>query len=287
MNIVVFGKNGQLAQSLRNQANLDANYVSSAEVDFMKPSRVSEFLNDISPELIINCSAYTNVVAAENDEESAHKINVESVGKISEFCNLNNAHFIHISTELVFDGEKKQPYTEDDPTNPLNVYGKTKMLGEQMVVNKCSKYAILRTSWLYSHYGENFLMKIFNAVLKGDQIYGVNDRFGNPTSAFELARIISKLVEKISKGENIEGVFHCSGSEVSSRYNFVKMICEVMKEKGLISSYKIEESVSNLISDGVTRPENATFDCNKIKTLFDLRDKTLKNCIEEVIDYLV
>ena len=95
MNIVVFGKNGQLAQSLRNQANLDANYVSSAEVDFMKPSRVSEFLNDISPELIINCSAYTNVVAAENDEESAHKINVESVGKISEFCNLNNAHFIH------------------------------------------------------------------------------------------------------------------------------------------------------------------------------------------------
>ena len=105
MNIVVFGKNGQLAQSLRNQANLDANYVSSAEVDFMKPSRVSEFLNDISPELIINCSAYTNVVAAENDEESAHKINVESVGKISEFCNLNNTHFIHISTELVFDGE--------------------------------------------------------------------------------------------------------------------------------------------------------------------------------------
>ena len=96
MNIVVFGKNGQLAQSLRNQANLDANYVSSAEVDFMKPSRVSEFLNDISPELIINCSAYTNVVAAENDEESAHKINVESVGKISEFCNLNNTFHSYI-----------------------------------------------------------------------------------------------------------------------------------------------------------------------------------------------
>ena len=286
VNIVVFGKNGQLAKSLRNQANLDANYIPSSKVNFLRPDDVTDFLNSTNPDLIINTSAYTNVVAAENDKKSAYKINVESVERISNFANQKKIHLIHISTELVFDGKKKLPYLESDVTNPLNIYGKTKMLGENKVMENCINFAILRTSWLYSHYGENFLMKIFNAASSGKKIFGVTDRFANPTSAFELARIISMVVEKIREGGNIKGIFHYSGSEPTSRYSFIKLICEVMKDRNIISEYEIAESVSNSISDGVKRPEIATFSNEKIKTLFALKDKSLKHCIEEVIDYM-
>jgi len=286
MNIIVFGKNGQLAKSLRNQTDLNAQFVSSSDVNFLKPREVTNFLEGSDPDLVINCSAYTNVVAAESDENSAHKINVESVERIAKFCAFKDIHLIHISTELVFDGKKKQPYVESDDTNPLNVYGKTKELGEKKVLAHCKKYAILRTSWLYSHYGENFLMKIYKAVLNKDPIFGVSDRHANPTSAFDLARAINQITNQIKNGKDIKGIYHYAGSESTSRFRFIQIICEAMKEKSIINEFSIQESFTNTSSDGVMRPETATFDCSKIKSLVDLDQKTLKNCINEVIDYI-
>lgn len=286
MKILVLGKNGQLAKSLKYQANLKAKYISSKELDFEKPQEVGKFLEQYCADVIINCAAYTNVPQAESNEKSAFNINCYSVKELAKYCAIRNIHLIHISTELVFDGRLERSYLETDKTNPLNVYGKSKAFGEQAIVEICKNYSIIRTSWLYSNYGENFLKKIYTNILNQKKIFGVTDRIGNPTSAFELARVINKYVLLLGK-INLNGIFHYAGNAAVSRYDLIATIAQVMKEKSIVSDVKLEKINSSEFSDGVERPPQALLNCEKIIKLLNIRQNKLKVSVEEVIEAML
>lgn len=286
MRILVLGKNGQLAKSLKYQTNLKAKYISSKEIDFDKPQEVSKCLEQYHPDVIINCAAYTNVPKAETNEKSAFNINFHSVRELAKYCAIRNIHLVHISTELVFDGRLERSYLESDKTNPLNVYGRSKAFGEQAIMKICKNYSIIRTSWLYSNYGENFLKKIYRNILNQKKIFGVTDRIGNPTSAFDLARVINKHILLLGK-MNINGIFHYAGETAVSRYDLIATIAQVMKEKSIVSNVKLEKINSLEFSDGVIRPPQALLNCNKIVKLLNIRQNQLKVSIEEVIEAIV
>lgn len=239
MKILITGAKGQLGSELqKNIRNMTSeigsisNQYSDATViavdvdklDITNKGSVMDFVLDQNPDIIINCAAYTNVDACEENIDTAYKIN--SLGALnlaqasSEVC----AEFIHVSTDYVFNGTKSdgKPYREWDRTDPQSIYGKSKLLGEELVLQNCSSAHIVRTSWLYGYEGNNFVKTILNLARNNDQIKVVNDQVGNPTNANDVAHHILKL-----PFSNNYGVSHCTNQGICSWYDFAKMFVEL------------------------------------------------------------
>ena len=236
INIMITGSNGQLGQELINsfktgkceigeipQSLRVANIfpVDIYEVDICNQNQVISFCrkNDIT--IIINCAAYTNVDKCEKDQDSAFKVNSIGPRNLAIVSEKLGIKLIHISTDYVFDGKNSQHYREWDICNPKNIYGSTKYMGEQYVQSFCSKYLIIRTSWLYGYVGNNFVKSIINKAKLGEPFKVVNDQFGCPTNANDLVYHILKLVDA-----NECGLFHCSGNGQCSWYDFALKIME-------------------------------------------------------------
>ena len=222
MNILVTGSAGQLGHSLRDIAADSANhyiFTDVAELDITDKSAIICMMEAEKVNMVINCAAYTNVDKAEDDFDTANLINNTAVRNLAEACKQFGATFIHVSTDYVFDGSSNIPYTEDMPFAPLGVYGVTKLHGEQAVLESGCDYIIIRTSWLYSEYGKNFVKTMVNAGKKFGKLEVVNDQLGNPTNAEDLAHHILKLAVS-----HDYGVYHCTGEGVCSWYDFAKEI---------------------------------------------------------------
>ena len=196
--ILVIGKHSQTARSLISN-NFEANYLSSNEINFLEINKIKKSLKFFSPKIIINLASFNQVELAENDPKT-FIINTDAVKKIAEYSYDNNCLLIHISSDYVFDGQKKY-YQEDDACNPLNNYGLSKLLGEEAIIRVSPKFIILRTSWLYSHYDteNNFLNKVLDLAKNKNLIHGVNDTFGSPTSVITLAGVIKHIIAEYSK----------------------------------------------------------------------------------------
>jgi dTDP-4-dehydrorhamnose reductase len=193
----------------------------SDELDIVDLQRLKEYMKELKPDIVINSAAYTNVDECEKNKDLAFKVNSLGPRNLAIACEEVGAKFIHISTDYVFEGNGKLPYTEYDITNPISVYGKTKLLGENFVRDFCSKYFIIRTAWLYGYNGKNFVKTILKAAKEKGHLDVVDDQRGNPTNAEDLAHHILKL------GLTEEyGVYHCTGSGECSWYDFAKTIVE-------------------------------------------------------------
>ena len=225
--ILVTGADGQLGKSIQE---LSASY-SKLKFVFKNPKQLditdSESVNFIFKKedfsFCINCAAYTNVEQAEKTPEIAYKINAEAVKNLALACKKNNIFLIHISTDYVFDGEKETPYTIHDKPNPINEYGKSKLLGEQYIQNSTNQYLIVRTSWLYSKYGNNFYKTILKKS-KTEKIIRVTDQQkGCPTDAKNLAEFV---IEKIQLGKKENGIEHFTDGEAMTWYDFAKKILD-------------------------------------------------------------
>ena len=199
----------------------------SKELDIIDKSYVLESISKIKPDIIINCAAYTNVDKAEEDYEKAFKVNALGPRNLAITAESIGAKLIHISTDYVFGGKgitvsgEKMPYREYDTPNPINVYGKTKLLGENYVRDFCSKYFIIRTSWLYGENGSNFVKTILKSAREKEKLQVVNDQIGNPTNAEDLAKHILKLAFT-----DEYGIYHCTGNGIASWYDFACKIIE-------------------------------------------------------------
>lgn len=232
MKILITGAQGMLGQDLcpiLEDESYEVVETNSKMLDVCNFKKVKEVLTIEKPDVVIHCAAYTNVDKAEDEPDKAFKINAEGTENVAKICGENNILMVYISTDYVFDGKKQKPYTPDDVPNPLNVYGKTKLEGEKAVQKYCKKYYIVRTSWLYGHYGKNFVETMIALAQKsesGNELKVVDDQIGCPTWTVELSNAIADLLDE----EPECGIYHICASGETSWYNFAK---EIFHQQGL------------------------------------------------------
>lgn len=225
--VLVTGANGQLGQTIKelykkNEIGLDFVFVSKTELDITNKAELNTFFSNNRIDYCINCAAYTNVEQAEKTPEIAHKINANGVQNLAQICKKNNVVLIHISTDYVFDGEKKTAYVVGDKTNPINEYGKSKLLGEKHIQNTLTKFFIIRTSWLYSKkYGNNFYKTILKKAKTEKQLSITTEQKGCPTDTINLSKFIITLIHE---NRLDYGVFHFCDEKEMTWYDFAEQI---------------------------------------------------------------
>ena len=225
--VLLTGANGQLGKTIeelysKNELGLDFTFVTKKELDITKKKEINSFLTNNNFHYCINCAAYTNVEQAEKTPEIAFKVNAEGVKWLAKACKQTNTILIYISTDYVFDGEKKEPYTPSDVPNPINEYGKSKLLGEQYIQEIMDNYFIVRTSWLYSKkYGKNFYRTILEKAKKEDELFVTDEQLGCPTDTVNLSKYILGLIKE--KKTNF-GIYHFSDEKVMTWYDFAEQI---------------------------------------------------------------
>lgn len=230
MKMLVTGANGQLGREICKLLGENAIATDLDALDITKPIEFSGACDGI-----INCAAYTNVDGAETDEENAYRLNVLGAQNLAEFAKKRNIPLVHVSTDYVFDGTANTPYTESDAVCPTSVYGKTKEAGEQ-AVRQYEKHFIVRTAWLYSAHGKNFVKTIMKAAREKGELKVVADQIGCPTNAKDLAKQILKLVQTREYG-----TYHCTGSGMCSWYDFAKAITEFAEIPCIVNPCKTGE----------------------------------------------
>jgi len=230
--ILVTGKNGQLGRSLKKVVidfpQYNFYFVGRDDIDFNNPAAFYNYFQDKEFDVVINCAAYTAVDKAESEPEIANQVNNIAVKQLAEICAIKNILLIHISTDYVFNGENNKPYKETDLTDPQNVYGLTKLKGEQSIEEIASKAIIIRVSWLYSEFGNNFVKTMLRLGKEKEELNVICDQIGTPTYASDLAEaILSILVSNlVHPPEKKVSVYHFSNEGVCSWYDFAKAIFE-------------------------------------------------------------
>ena len=267
MNVLVTGSNGQLASCIKDLAKqydgLNFIYTDYKELDICDLSQVNTFFESNKKiDYCINCAAYTAVDKAESDVEKAFEINANGAKNLAIACREFDAILIQISTDFVFDGEKKEPYTETDVAKPISVYGASKLQGEIEIKQTLETYFILRTSWLYSEHGTNFMKTMLRLAETRDEISVVSDQIGTPTYAGDLADVILKIIS--SKNTNF-GLYHYSNEGVASWYGFAKAIFEASNLKIKLNAIKTEAYPTP-----AKRPFFSVMDKEKIKSVLEI-----------------
>lgn len=227
--VVVTGKNGQLGWELQQLASsLDQQFhfifTDRDLLDLSKPESIAPFFEQFYPNYFINCAAYTAVDKAESEKQLALTINGTSVGVLAECCEKHHCKLITISTDYVFDGNGAAPYKTDTPTDPVNYYGHTKAIGEALAQKHNPSSIIVRTSWVYSEHGNNFVKTMLRLMRERPELKVVNDQVGSPTYAADLAKALLKIVELDIEGKSYAGIYHYSNTGVISWYDFAVAI---------------------------------------------------------------
>lgn len=288
MKIFITGSNGQLGCSIREIApeytDLTLIYTDIAELDITDSKAVLQMVTEIQPDVIVNCAAYTAVDKAEKEEKLAEAINHHAVSNLAIAARKNGSRFIHISTDYLFDGSKATPYHEKDIVRPRSVYGITKLEGETALLRAEIKSIIIRTSWLYSAYGNNFLKTMLRFGREKEQLGVVFDQIGTPTYAGDLARVIMDIIRqtKSDPSKFVPGIYHFSNEGVASWYDFAKAIFE-MTPAIKCSVNPIDTAAYPLPA---ARPAYSVLNKSKIKTTFGIsipywRD-SLKICLNKL-----
>lgn len=282
MNVLVTGANGQLGNEMRLMTqNSSYHYIFTdvEELDITDFNAILQTVKEKEIQIIVNCAAYTNVDKAENDFDIANALNNIAVGRLANVAKAQNATLIHISTDYVFNGNNHIPYTEDDITDPIGVYGKTKLAGEETIKKVGCNYIILRTAWLYSKWGNNFVKTMQKLTLEKDSLSVIFDQIGSPTYAKDLAHAISLIIERNML--NQQGIYHYSNEGVCSWFDFAKEICELSGHNCNITPIHSQEYPSK-----VTRPHYSVLDKTKFKETFGIPvpywKDSLKKCINEL-----
>jgi dTDP-4-dehydrorhamnose reductase len=287
MKIVLLGKNGQLGWEFQRTLPILGEVISldRAELDLCDLGAVQNILNELRPDLIVNASAYTDVDLAEKENDRNMKINAVAPGLMAEMASKLRAVLIHYSTDYVFDGRKNALYTERDRTHPLNMYGKSKLAGEENIKQAGDAYLILRTSWVYSLRGNTFVNKVLRWSRQNKTLKIVSDQVSSPTWARSLAEITNVVLaqNKTDLYENIRerhGIYHVAGSGYTSRYEWAKQILANDPEPSEQTLQTLEPALSEDFPTPAVRPLFSALDCTRFEKTFGLQlpawEQTLK-----------
>lgn len=273
MKILVLGRKGQLGCCLFDQLSnteFEVSYVSRDDFDVSDLVSLKKNITIFKPNLVINASAYTNVEKAENDVQQAYLINHVAVSELADICKDLKSWLIHISTDYVFDGCGNIPYLEKNETNPKSIYGKSKLDGEKSIQASGCKYTIIRTSWVFSEYGSNFLKTMLQLGAKHKELSIVSDQIGCPTYAQDIAKCIARMLPSLDYKKSSSGIFNFCGHKSCSWYEFATIIFKEANRRGYKTPSIIKKVTSDKFKTIAPRPYYSVLDCSRIKKEFDI-----------------
>ena len=279
--IIVIGKGGQLASELEFLKSKDQNwcFLSINQLDICDKDAVSRFFKNNPCDVVVNCAAYTAVDKAEEEIKACYNVNLIGVENLLESIKFNNSKLIHISSDYVFDGNKPTPYNEKDPGSPVGVYGKSKLAGEKVICNSKVKSIIIRTSWLYSNYGHNFVKTMLKIGTERENIGVIDDQFGSPTFAHDLSKTIIKIAEDKKYTWSIGDVFHYSNEGSCSWHEFASEIFKFSK-----MDVKVKALTNDEFPTKSKRPKYSLLDKSKIKDIFGIDVPHWKNSLKKMLE---
>ena len=280
--ILITGANGQLGNALRlelaGDPNIDAVYTDVEDLDITNAEAVENFLRDNAIEMMVNCAAYTAVDRAESDELRAAAINTEAVGIIGQAAGRLGISVIHISTDYVFSGESYRPYEEKDEPFPQSIYGRTKLEGEGLLTSFCKDAVIIRTAWLYSEFGNNFVKTMLRLAGEKEELGVVSDQIGTPTYAGDLAAAIHAVIRS---DEWKPGIYHFTDEGVASWYDFAKSIFEIAGK-----DIRVKPLLTSEYPTAARRPMYSVLSKNKIKRTYNIEIPYWRESLEKCIGRL-
>lgn len=293
MVILVTGANGQLGQALQSISGkypeVDFVFCTSSDLDITNKANCLAVFSKVKPQFCINTAAYTAVDKAESEPEKVHAINVIGAKNLAAVCKENNTILLHVSTDFVFDGTNTKPYTEEDQPNPTGVYGQTKLDGEKAIQATFENYYIIRTSWVYSQFANNFMKTMLRLASERERLSVVNDQIGTPTNAVDLAEVLIKIIQTNCHSELVEGqqpttdnygIYNFSNEGQCSWYDFAKKIFEINR---IVIDLKPIPTSS--YPTPAKRPSYSVLDKSKIKNIFGIEikswEESLINCLNK------
>ncbi|MCP1995196.1 dTDP-4-dehydrorhamnose reductase [Flavobacterium sp. HSC-61S13] len=266
MVILVTGSAGQLGQAIQSisvkQTEIDFVFCDSATLDITDKANCERIFKQYQPDYCINTAAYTAVDQAEKEAEKAYLVNVIGVKNLAEVCLETQTVLVHLSTDFIFDGISDRPYREDDKPNPRSIYGQTKLEGEQVIIRLLKDFYIIRTSWVYSEFGHNFMKTMLQLAQNRQELRVVDDQIGTPTNAVELAGVVIDMIKK--KCENY-GIYNFSNEGQCSWYEFALEIFRVNNV-----DIKVDPIASSEFPTLAIRPHYSVLDKQKIKNIFEI-----------------
>ena len=291
MKILVSGSNSQISLELKKDLdtkNHNFFFLEKDEFNITKESDCKKVFSKFKPDILINTAAFTNVAEAENRNEESNNINAESINNLSNYCNIYSCFFIHFSTDYVFDGlNKDYLYSENDTTNPKTIYGKSKLAGEKIILNTSNSFMIIRLSWLYSSFKNNFVSFVIDQAIKNNNIIMIEDSYSIPTSTKNIKIILDKILNNFQIDKFNKEIFHlCDDGKSISPFELSTFIFQVLEEKGYKTPNLLKTKYSKF-NLKVKRPINSSLDNTKIKkdlsvNLFTWEDNVYKT-IEEIL----
>jgi len=290
MTVLQFGETGQVARELlrRTDENFRVQVFGRAKADFTDSRSAADIVRGFEGcDAVINAAAYTAVDKAETDEAVAMAVNAEAVGQLARACAARSIPLIHLSTDYVFDGRSPSPYRENDAPNPINVYGKSKLAGEDRIRESLPQHVILRTSWVYSPYGSNFLKTMLRLGIERDALRVVSDQVGAPTTAAEIADAIHAVLCRLRSAPSagLFGTFHYTAKGRASWYDFAAAILAEGRKYYPVKA-KLQAIETSQYPTPAARPRNSLLDCGKIKTRYDIGQVPWENGMRDVVSRL-
>lgn len=282
MVVLVTGSNGQLGQSIqsivKNNSSIDFIFYSSLDLDITNLTNCEAVFQKINPHYCINTAAYTAVDKAESDIDKAELVNTKGAMNLAKVCKTHNTILLHVSTDFIFDGLATKPYKENDIPNPSGIYGKTKLAGEVAIQNTWNKHFIVRTSWVYSQFGNNFMKTMLRLGNEKGELSVVSDQIGTPTNAVDLAEALIQIIRHQTSNLDCFGIYNFSNEGSCSWYDFAKEIFRLKNLEINLNSITTEEYPTP-----AKRPKYSVLDKTKIKTTFGIEIKDWKESLKECI----
>jgi dTDP-4-dehydrorhamnose reductase len=291
--IFIAGEHGQVAQALGYAYKLRGDHVvmvGRSNISVTDQPHLLSAVMAFNPDLVVNAAAYTAVDKAEDDKEAAFAVNRDGAGFVAAAAEAADAPIIHLSTDYVFDGKKQTPYLETDPTNPLGVYGESKLAGEIAVTSCANYHVILRTSWVCSPIGHNFVKTMLRLARDRDAVAVVDDQWGAPTFASDLAAAIMSIGDKLASVDDrsqFTGIYHASSAGETTWCRFAREIMVRLAAKGG-PRCRVHAIASSAYPTRAKRPQNSRFDCSRLKRVFGLSlprwQTSLETCLDMILD---
>ena len=279
MKILLFGKNGQLGWELQRSLAPLGQVVALGSrdthlpADFLEPERLVDTVRQVQPDVIVNAAAYTAVDRAESERDAAHRVNTQAPGVLAQAAQACGAWMVHFSTDYVFDGSGHRPWREADPTGPLNVYGATKLEGEQRVVQACSRHLVLRTSWVYAARGGNFARTMLRLAQERDHLSVVDDQFGAPTGADLLADVTAHALRAAMARPALAGLYHVVAGGETSWHGYARHVLAAAQARGIAlraTPDRVDAVPTSAFPTPARRPPNSRLDTQAFTSAFGL-----------------
>jgi dTDP-4-dehydrorhamnose reductase len=288
-NILVFGRSGQLALELaRNPwpAGFVATCHGRESCDLLAGDNPAALIERIEPVFVVNAAAYTAVDKAESEPEAAYALNRDAAGRIAAACERHELPLVHISTDYVFDGAKSEPYVEDDPIAPISVYGASKAEGEAAVAAATGRHVILRTAWVYSPFGSNFVKTMLALGARRERLRIVTDQRGSPTAAGEIARAIVAMTARLASGTGAFGTYHFAGGGAVTRFGLAEAIFARAAASGWTRP-ALDRATSAEFPVPARRPANSALNCARLARDWGIVARPWREALDETVDEIL